>query len=388
MTGRNVKLFYFLESGLSLMGGIILPVYVLYFRHFDITLFQVALLAAVFEATIIVFEIPTGRFADRYGRRLSTIIGFGLYAVSALIFLKFRSLPGFLAAEIIFGIAETFISGALEALAVDSFPENERNECLPRLFSNRTTFKTAALLIGMLFGGWLAGKNLPMLFIPVLGVAILCLLAALFLIGKRPDRTGQTAGGKSSRVPFKTVFSGGMVTALFAVGLLSNFVYEPVDQFWQVLFSEVKTLGASYFGIITAAGMVLVVIFAGFSKRLYKWPGFYFSGAFILIGFSLFAASNLSIYPAAAGIIVYFALKELIRPLISTHLNRHFESANRATMLSAYNMVCSIGEVIAGVMAGILAQKYGILFVFKFSIFGVLAVIMTYLSISCIRPKN
>jgi len=163
-----------------------------------------------------------------------------------------------------------------------------------------------------------------------------------------------------------------MVTALFAVGLLSNFVYEPVDQFWQVLFSEVKTLGAWYFGIITAAGMVLVVIFAGFSKRLYKWPGFYFSGAFILM----------------AGIIVYFALKELIRPLISTHLNRHFESANRATMLSAYNMVCSIGEVIAGVMAGILAQKYGILFVFKFSIFGVLAVIMTYLSISCIRPKN
>jgi len=38
--------------------------------------------------------------------------------VSALIFWKFRSLPGFLAAEIIFGIAETFISGALEALAV------------------------------------------------------------------------------------------------------------------------------------------------------------------------------------------------------------------------------------------------------------------------------
>ena len=117
---RNIKVFLLAETVLAACGGFILPIYVLYFRYFCITLFQVALLAAVFEASVLVFEIPTGLFADRYGRKLSVGIGFFLFAVSGLVFLLYRNFTGFLMAEVLFGLAEAFISGAGEALAVDS----------------------------------------------------------------------------------------------------------------------------------------------------------------------------------------------------------------------------------------------------------------------------
>jgi len=375
---RNIKLFYTLETGLSLITGIILPVYVLYFRLFDITLFEVAILSAVFEATIIIFEIPTGRFADRYGRKLSTIIGFALYILAALVFLNYRDFTGFLIAEMIFGIGDTFISGALEALAVDSIPENERHDRLPALFARRTTFKTAAMLVGMLLGGMMAGVKLSLLFVPVMAVAGIGLGVSLFLVNIRTATSAKDDVPADVNFPIRSIFSGGIMTALFAVGLLSNFVYEPVDQFWQVLFSEIKNIGGEYFGLITAAGMILVVITASLSKKLYSKPGLYLFGAFILIAAGLLAAVKMDLYPALAGIIVYFAVKELIRPLISTHLNRHFKSANRATMLSAYNMICSIGEVAAAVLAGFLAANYGIKFLFVFSATGALALPVVY----------
>lgn len=361
---RNIRLFYVLESILALSGGIILPVYVLYFRHYEISLFQVALLAAVFEATIIVFEVPTGIFADRFGRKPSTAIGFALLAVSGLIFFAFRGFVGFLVAEIVFGIAETFISGALEALAVDSLNEDEKKSRLPRLFANRTIYKTSFLLVGMILGGLLAGYALYALFLPIIFAAVGGCLISFLLV--EPKRVGRPAPKKTKHLSslVRLVFRNRAVMTLFAVGLLSNFVYEPADQFWQVLFSEIRSIDPSYFGLITAGGLILVIISARFTQRLYDRLTLYLSGCFVLIALALYIAAEWSTYPAIAGIVVYFAMKELIRPAISTHLNRLFASENRATLLSGYNLTCSVGEVIAGVIAGLLAAKYGVVFVF------------------------
>ncbi|UCD93597.1 MAG: MFS transporter [Candidatus Zixiibacteriota bacterium] len=382
LTGRNVRLFYVLEAILSLTGGIILPVYVVYFRNFDVSLFQVALLAAIFEATIIIFEVPTGIFADRFGRRLSTVAGFFLLTVAGAIFFAFRSFTGFVVAEIVFGISETFISGALEALAVDSLDKDEREKSLPRLFANRTMVKTSALLIGMIAGGYLAGRFLPSLFAPVIFIAAVGLAAALFLRESVREESGAEKAKEKARSVAGTVFRNGAVLALFAVGLFSNFVYEPADQFWQVLFSEIKGVPASYFGIFTAAGLILVIAVARFSERLYERLTLYLSICFALVGVALFVAASTAIYPALAGIVVYFALKELVRPAISTHLNRQFESARRATYLSAFNLTCSIGEVAAGITAGILAGKYGVVFIFYFAAVAALVMLIIYLSLS------
>jgi len=383
VTERNIRLYYVLESILSLTGGIILPVYVVYFRNFDITLFQVAFLAALFEATIIIFEVPTGYFADRFGRRLSTLIGFFLYALSGFIFFQYTSFEGFIVAEIIFGVAETFISGALEALAVDSLNESDRKNRLSSLFANRTVFKTSALLIGMISGGFLAGYYLSGLFAPFIIIASVGLVLSLFLKEEKSIIKSEHRQKKNSLFTKQLSFRNPLVPALFAVGLFSNFAYEPADQFWQVLFSEIKIFDVSHFGILTAAGLILVVSIVKLSEKLYdKRLSLYLSSCFLLIAVSLYLAAGSSVYPAIAGMVIYFALKELIRPAISTHLNRALSSERRATYLSVYNMTCSVGEVVAGITAGLLAKNFGVIFVFYFSAIAAVIVIAVYLVIS------
>ncbi len=230
----------------------------------------------------------------------------------------------------------------------------------------------------MITGGFLAGAYLSGLFIPVIGLTLSGIVLTLFLSDTTRGVEPSSLSGKVKFPSVKSLLRGRLLTALFAVGLFSNLTYEPADQFWQVLFSEIRGVPASYFGLLTAAGLILVVLTAKLTQKLYYRLGWYLTGCFILISAALLVSVQASIYPAIAGIVVYFALKELVRPAISANLNRIIESRNRATYLSGYNMVCSVGEVLAGVTAGVLASQYGVPFIIILSACAAIAVIGIY----------
>lgn len=148
--------------------------------------------------------------------------------------------------------------------------------------------------------------------------------------------------------------------ALFAVGLLSNFAFEPADQYWQVLFDEIKQFNVSHFGLITASALIISALLTKITQRFYSSPVIYISGCFIIVALGPYMASQFEINLAVLGIVAYFAFKELIRPVISIHLNLNYHEADRATFLSSYNLTCSIGEVAAGLLAGFTVTMIGI----------------------------
>ena len=376
MYRKNITLFYILESLLSLLKAAILPVYVLYFRHYELTLFEVALLASVFETTVLIFEIPTGLFADRYGRKISTIFGFLLFAISGIVFSFWRDFVGFLAAEIIFGISETFISGALEALAVDSIDGADRDRKLVRLFANRTILRTSTMIVGMIGGGLLAENYLSYIFVPIilLGIGV---PISFFLREQREaaSEMAEIAGTSKITDIARMILENRMLVGLFAIGLLANLAGEGVDQYWQVLFSEIKKIDSSYYGVMTALGALLVVLLAKITERFYERISLYLTVCFSFMAITIFAAAKFSDYPAIIAIVFYFAMKEIYRPVISYHLNRNIESRNRATILSGYNLICSVGEVIAGVAVGIIASEFGVGVVFYISALQAVAIL-------------
>lgn len=365
MAERNLKLFYFIEAFTALALGIIIPAYVVYFREFGVTLFEVAVLAAVFEGTILVFELPTGKFADRFGRKLSTTVGLFLLGASGLVFNRWLSFIGFLVAEIIFGLAETFISGALEALIVDSLDAESKEGRLSRIFANRTIFRNIGLLTGMVAGGYLAGLAIGALFLPVVLAAVIALIGSLFL--REPQtREYKAAATESYSIGklFEIVKSNRLILGLFAVGLMANFAFEPADQYWQVLMDEIKGIDVRLFGFLTGAGLVLTAILARITERYFRRPTLFFAWVFIIVAGGFVMASEMSIYPAIAGLIAFFSLKSLIQPVFSTNLNIEYSTINRATFLSSFNLTCSIGEVAAALAAGLAVTFLGVPYLF------------------------
>ena len=72
--------------------GTIIPLFAVYFRHAGLTLLQIALLAFVFEGTILLLELPTGLIADLKGRVRTLQLAAVLLTLAGLLFVFARNL--------------------------------------------------------------------------------------------------------------------------------------------------------------------------------------------------------------------------------------------------------------------------------------------------------
>jgi DHA3 family tetracycline resistance protein-like MFS transporter len=366
----KIRIFCLTRFLTSFALGTILPVYVLYFRHYQINLFQIALLAAVFEASILIFEMPTGLVADIYGRRISVILSTFLSLVSGLAFIFFPFLSGFIIAEIIGGMGETLRSGALEAWLVDSLKHENKEDKVKSAFAGGTKFKTAGNLLGLILGGYLASLSMKLVWVPFT-VVFLILSLMLFLIMKEEyemprdiskkivSRLSETIKGS-----MQVLKSQRLILALVLLSLFSEFSFETISQYWQVHFDENLFIPTSYFGWILAAASVLTILII---DKVTALSDKFRSGVFPLVILeALFILSLLVIALTVSPLlaVLFFILLQtfvsLKEPIFLDIYNKHIPSAQRATLLSFQSLVGSTGEVLAGLCIGMIALKFGL----------------------------
>jgi MFS family permease len=88
----------------------------LYFRHFLMSFEQVGFLLSANLIATLLLEVPTGSFADVYGKKRSVVAG-SLVNLAGLGFLAFGgTFAAFMLGLVLLGIARAFRSGAESAL--------------------------------------------------------------------------------------------------------------------------------------------------------------------------------------------------------------------------------------------------------------------------------
>jgi MFS family permease len=102
------------------------PFIILIFRDNGLTFLQVGLLYSIRDMTNYLTEIPTGFFADAFGRRKSMVLAFGAYIVSFFIFYAFSDFYLLAAAMVLFGLGESFRSGTHKALILEYLRINDK----------------------------------------------------------------------------------------------------------------------------------------------------------------------------------------------------------------------------------------------------------------------
>ncbi len=101
------------------------PFIILIFRDAGLTYLQIGLLYSVRDLTTNLLEIPTGVFADTFGRRKSMVLAFSAYIISFLVFFFFNSFYLFALAMLLFGLGEAFRSGTHKALILEYLKIND-----------------------------------------------------------------------------------------------------------------------------------------------------------------------------------------------------------------------------------------------------------------------
>ncbi|MEM8563527.1 MAG: MFS transporter, partial [Pseudomonadota bacterium] len=115
---NNIRTIYLMGFFTGFL--VVLPVFVPLLQGHGLSMSQVLQTQALFALTIALFEVPSGYFADIYGRKRAIMIGAALNAVGFLSLLWADSFLDFVAYEIILGVGFSLISGTDLALLYDT----------------------------------------------------------------------------------------------------------------------------------------------------------------------------------------------------------------------------------------------------------------------------
>ncbi len=150
----NIWKFYFYKVFTSL--ELTVPIYVLFLLANNLSMTQVMLLQSFYTFLIFFFEIPSGVFADLYGRKKSLILASFFLTLAFLVFGLSQIYFSFFLAVSLWAIAQSFRSGADQALLFDSLKMTKKTELFARYSGRSNSLEMLVLGFSAITGGIIA----------------------------------------------------------------------------------------------------------------------------------------------------------------------------------------------------------------------------------------
>lgn len=152
ISSRNTKIFFLSQFLYACVFTI--PIWIAYYQT-RVSIAQISLLVAIQYASQLIFELPTGAFADLFGRRISILLGYGLWVIATLMVVMSSGVFPIFVAALIGGLAESLLSGSLEAIVYDSYKQERKEQLFGKALAKNGVIFQFGLAIGTLSGGFL-----------------------------------------------------------------------------------------------------------------------------------------------------------------------------------------------------------------------------------------
>jgi MFS family permease len=341
----------------SFLGESVWVIYLIEVR--GLTLGQVLLFEAAFQAVTLLAQVPTGVLADRYGRR-PMLIGASLsWAVAFVAFGLAESFAALFGSYLWFALGMALMSGADDAMLFDTLRALGRGEEFARR-SGRLTGLATATSAGFALAGGLLARWTPLAWLMVASGGIALTAALLAWPVREPPREVQprsfTATGRSA---LRRVWTRPAMRWAIIVVALAQLAVE-------VSFVVAQPVLMAAGAPVWSLGGFLAVILLG------STAGGWWAGAIgRRLGFAaalglLAPLAVLAVAGAAAERLWLFPLMlaapfswNVLYPLLSDYLARRVPDDERATTLSVSQSGAQIGGIIATVTLGIAVDRGG-----------------------------
>lgn len=362
------------------------PIFSILFLDFGLTLSQFAVLNAVWAATIVLCEVPSGALADTIGRRnllvfagVLMVIEIGLWSFVPRDNLQLLFWV-FVVNRILSGMAEAAASGADEALAYDSLTREGDINDWSRVLEKQIQFQSAGFVIAMTLGGVLYDPMLMQKITDFLGMglqvtrettlripiyltlvtACLTLLTTLLMKEEGHVQTGKSAGSVSNA--FRLTFqAGGWIfrTPFVLCVILAGLLFDSVIRMLLTMASQYYRLieiPEAMFGLLGSGMALLGFIIPKLARHLseQRSPTFNLT---IMVILSLTGMIGMCFFWPYWGIfpaLLLFGNMYFVGFFISYYLNRATASEQRATVLSFKGLFFNLGYGVVGVLYSLL----------------------------------
>lgn len=336
---------------------------------------QLVLVGTLLEATCFIFEIPTGIVADLYSRKLSVIIGVFLIGAGFVFEGMFPAFFAVLAAQIIWGIGATFVSGAREAWIADEVGEREAGKA----FIKGQQASQVGAFIGIALSMVLANIDIRL---PIIIGGILYSSQAIFLAIFMPENNFKPIPARKRETllsmkttlvtGFKLVQKSNVLLFAMIIGVIFGMFSEGFDRLWTpylVSFSFPVFGGLKpviWFGIISMAATIMAIIVAEVVKRRTDTcdhqstaKTLFFISLSLIVTVVIFGMAD-TFWLAASTYCFAYMFKESIGPIYDSWINQNIEGKVRATVFSMSSQMNSFGQIFGGPILGVIASLFAI----------------------------
>lgn len=368
MGKKTRRIYYALTFGTALSHSFFFAIYGVFLKRHGMDPMDIAIINLVFIAGGIIFEVPTGIIADRFGRKMSFIASCYAFALSMAVYYFSRSLWWFILAEILGAIGLALSSGAFEAWAVDSVIHHEGVCDSQRLISRAAYAEKIGIIFGAVAGGLIAEIDiaLPWLF----SLAFMVTTAVIAGSVMREVYPFRQACHQSSWAGMKHIFKDSVrlcldsrnIFMVSVLGFILGFSCQPVNQYWSIHLDSLGVslwqLGFLYVGIVLFSAVGVWVF-----ERMHGWSA---NPSIVRVGITLFSLGALgmalgqSAWLVVAYLFVHEAGRGMLDPFSSAYLNDHIQGNNRATVLSMNSMVRKLGALLGLAVMGFIAKYFSI----------------------------
>ncbi|MBI5420761.1 MAG: MFS transporter [Parcubacteria group bacterium] len=369
-TRNTISTYLLLRSTSSFGVHLFAGVYVMFLMAKGLNLLEVNLVNFFFFTTLFICEIPTGAFADVFGRKLSFVISCFLMSTGLFVYASATTFWFFVLAEVIAAIGSTFASGAFQAWLIEHLKLQGYEGSMGPIFAREQQLKSAVAIIAAVLGAYLASKNIALPWI--VGGCIMFVAGILAVIYIREDeferksfsfREGILHMGNTIGKSVHYGVNNNAVRFILVLGVVQFFAVQAPNMQWQPFFGQFLPNKTS-FGFIFAGISIALIIGSALApwflrKIVDERVALTISQCVIGVGICTTVLFQ-QFLPAISIFLIHEVARGLFVPLKDVYLNDNIPSHERATLISFEAVSHHIGGMIGLLVSGVVAQHYSI----------------------------
>ena len=360
MAKQTIRQYQIVTALYAATWAISNPILVLFLLSRGLSLGQTGLYFAFFRLVSLAMEVPTGAFADAYGRKKSVTMAFlcSIFGFGAFLFVHDLGLLVF--SGVLIGSADAFFSGAMEAWAVDRLREEGVEKTHTQsLLADGVSALYGVLLIGSIIGGYIGAWSYEAAIL----LGFPAMLVGIGYVSRLPEKTE----GKSIETSMKRIWAKMsqtmkrcakdsqllsliIISFLFGAGCFRLFVA------WQPAFAQLFGWGAAESGWLFAAISIAVILGAKMTVALKSWritlgQAMLGMGAFVIL-----SAVWWNPWWTLLCILLFEMMNGMEKPIMNNILHQRTPTTIRATVISLSAGAFSAGFGLMGVGLALLGE--------------------------------
>ncbi len=337
-----------------------MPIIALFYMENGLSVGGIMVVQAIYSTTIALAEIPSGYWADSFGRKRSITLGMTLLLIGFCILSLSYSFIGFSLAALIMGFGVSFISGTDSALLYDSLVVTNQEHQYLKYAGQKYSLATFAEASAAILGGWLAEYyGLRYTFYAQIFITLIGIFTALSLVEVNPQSSKDIGWPNIKRILRYVSLENKELRSFIFLSAIVGAATITIAWFAQPFFKDMG-ISAGWIGNLWALLNLTVALFSFIAHRIY---GLISQRAVVLIIIVGIALNYIAIgfnynYIGIAFIFFIYMLRGIATPVLLNFVNKITPSDMRATVLSIRSFIIRICFSLIAPFMGWISDTY------------------------------